>query len=297
MLPATCPRCGTPTEPDARFCGVCGGQAGARCATVPPLAPRCRAAATPAAHPGAARPSPGPAARSAVRPAACTWSPPRCDMDAPTPARSPAHRPAPPSPRRSAAARLATPSPASRARRPAAAREPGGPHPQRPLRGRRARSARAASGRSSAGARSPPGARWRSSCCTRTTSRTPPWWPASGARPRPARSCPTRTRSSLYDFDETEDGVLYLAMELLRGRPLQDVQRQEGPLDPRARAGHPGPGGRGAGRGPRPGHRPPGHEARERHGRQPRGRGLRQGARLRHRQDRRRADAGGRPWR
>jgi serine/threonine-protein kinase len=35
-----------------------------------------------------------------------------------------------------------------------------------------------------------------------------------------------------YDFDETEDGVLYLAMELLRGRPLQDVQRQEGPLPP-----------------------------------------------------------------
>jgi eukaryotic-like serine/threonine-protein kinase len=35
-----------------------------------------------------------------------------------------------------------------------------------------------------------------------------------------------------YDFDETEDGVLYLAMELLRGRPLQDVQNQEGPLPP-----------------------------------------------------------------
>jgi serine/threonine protein kinase len=35
-----------------------------------------------------------------------------------------------------------------------------------------------------------------------------------------------------YDFDETEDGVLYLAMELLRGRPLQDVQNQDGPLPP-----------------------------------------------------------------
>jgi eukaryotic-like serine/threonine-protein kinase len=35
-----------------------------------------------------------------------------------------------------------------------------------------------------------------------------------------------------YDFDETEDGVLYLAMELLRGRPLQDVQTQDGPLPP-----------------------------------------------------------------
>ena len=29
-----------------------------------------------------------------------------------------------------------------------------------------------------------------------------------------------------YDFDETEDGILYLAMELLRGRRLQDVQRR-----------------------------------------------------------------------
>jgi serine/threonine protein kinase len=35
-----------------------------------------------------------------------------------------------------------------------------------------------------------------------------------------------------YDFDETEDGVLYLAMELLQGRPLQDIQNQEGPLPP-----------------------------------------------------------------
>jgi eukaryotic-like serine/threonine-protein kinase len=34
-----------------------------------------------------------------------------------------------------------------------------------------------------------------------------------------------------FDFDQTEDGVLYLAMELLRGRPLQDVQRKEGPLE------------------------------------------------------------------
>ena len=38
---------------------------------------------------------------------------------------------------------------------------------------------------------------------------------------------------TIYDFDETEDGILYLAMELLRGRALQDVERGEGPLDPR----------------------------------------------------------------
>jgi tRNA A-37 threonylcarbamoyl transferase component Bud32 len=35
-----------------------------------------------------------------------------------------------------------------------------------------------------------------------------------------------------YDFDETEDGVLYLAMELLRGRSLHQLQRSEGKLQP-----------------------------------------------------------------
>ncbi|HVZ75095.1 MAG TPA: serine/threonine-protein kinase [Polyangia bacterium] len=33
-----------------------------------------------------------------------------------------------------------------------------------------------------------------------------------------------------YDFDETEDGVLYLAMELLRGRSLHHLQKSDGPL-------------------------------------------------------------------
>ena len=35
-----------------------------------------------------------------------------------------------------------------------------------------------------------------------------------------------------YDFDETEDGILYLAMELLRGRSLHQLQKTEGPLPP-----------------------------------------------------------------
>jgi hypothetical protein len=33
-----------------------------------------------------------------------------------------------------------------------------------------------------------------------------------------------------YDFDETPDGILYLAMELLRGQSLHQVQKAEGPL-------------------------------------------------------------------
>jgi len=35
-----------------------------------------------------------------------------------------------------------------------------------------------------------------------------------------------------YDFDETEDGVLYLAMELLHGRSLHHLERAQGHLDP-----------------------------------------------------------------
>ena len=35
-----------------------------------------------------------------------------------------------------------------------------------------------------------------------------------------------------FDFDETEDRVLYLAMELLHGRSLHPPQRAEGPLPP-----------------------------------------------------------------
>jgi tRNA A-37 threonylcarbamoyl transferase component Bud32 len=35
-----------------------------------------------------------------------------------------------------------------------------------------------------------------------------------------------------YDFDETEDGILYLAMELLRGRSLHQLQKSDGALAP-----------------------------------------------------------------
>jgi serine/threonine-protein kinase len=50
---------------------------------------------------------------------------------------------------------------------------------------------------------------------------------------REAEAC-SKLRNShtviLYDFDETPDGILYLAMELVRGRSLQQLQRAEGPL-------------------------------------------------------------------
>jgi serine/threonine-protein kinase len=35
---------------------------------------------------------------------------------------------------------------------------------------------------------------------------------------------------SIYDFGEAEDGLIYLAMEFVDGRPLSEVMRREGPL-------------------------------------------------------------------
>jgi eukaryotic-like serine/threonine-protein kinase len=55
---------------------------------------------------------------------------------------------------------------------------------------------------------------------------------------REAEAC-SRLRNphtvTIYDFDETPDGILYLVMELVRGRSLQEIQKSEGPL-PAARA-------------------------------------------------------------
>ena len=52
---------------------------------------------------------------------------------------------------------------------------------------------------------------------------------------REAEAC-SRLRNAhtvtIYDFDETRDGILYLVMERVRGRSLQDIQKNEGPLPP-----------------------------------------------------------------
>jgi serine/threonine protein kinase len=36
---------------------------------------------------------------------------------------------------------------------------------------------------------------------------------------------------TIYDFDQTEDGVLYLAMELVRGESLQEIQHRDGVIE------------------------------------------------------------------
>ncbi len=37
---------------------------------------------------------------------------------------------------------------------------------------------------------------------------------------------------TIYDFDQTDDGVLYLAMELVRGESLQEIQHKAGAIEP-----------------------------------------------------------------
>ena len=87
-----------------------------------------------------------------------------------------------------------------------------------------------------------------------------------------------------FDFGQTPDGQLYIAMEFVQGQSLSDALKP-GPMRARSRAAHPGAGVRLARRGSRPRYRPPRSQARQRHPDHPRRAGrLRQGPRLRHRQ-------------
>nr|WP_284290645.1 protein kinase [Angustibacter aerolatus] len=87
----------------------------------------------------------------------------------------------------------------------------------------------------------------------------------------------------VYDQGE-HDGVVFLAMEHVRGRTLRDVMDERGPLSPREALDVLEPGARRARRGARRRHRAPRREARERAGRRRR---PHQGRRLRARPGRR----------
>ena len=91
----------------------------------------------------------------------------------------------------------------------------------------------------------------------------------------------------IYDFDQTPDGIIYLAMEMLQGRSLHAILRGRA-ADAAARVARILDGiADSLGEAHAAGHRAPRHQAREHlpraAARRPR---LREGARLRHRQDR-----------
>ena len=67
-----------------------------------------------------------------------------------------------------------------------------------------------------------------------------------------------------YDFDQTPDGILYMAMELLEGAACTSLQKRRGRSRWRRVLRDPGSGRSVARRGARQRHRPPRHEARER---------------------------------
>ena len=89
----------------------------------------------------------------------------------------------------------------------------------------------------------------------------------------------------ISDFGQSADGLVYIAMEFLDGQDLGKTLRAEKQLPWTAHPADPDADRQGAARGAQPRDHPPRHEARERLPRAARGAsGLRQGARLRHRQ-------------
>ena len=99
---------------------------------------------------------------------------------------------------------------------------------------------------------------------------------------------------SILDFGIAEDGALFIAMEFVPGQDLHTVLSKEWPAARAAHRPHRQPGAlRPLRRAQRRRH-PPGSQAREHHGgAAPQRAGLREGARLRHRQDSRRRRRGG----
>ncbi len=86
----------------------------------------------------------------------------------------------------------------------------------------------------------------------------------------------------VLDFNVTPDGFPYLVMELLEGRPLATVLAERGAMEPAAAVRIVEQIAQAPVRRPRPGHRAPRLEARQRHAaQQRRDAGLREGARLR----------------
>jgi serine/threonine-protein kinase len=197
-----CPKCGTVPEPDAHFCGVCGDRLNTQEAPAD-MPTRRQELSKPIRVPPAPTPAPSPA---------------------------PAHAPAPVSVAPAVAAALATPEP-SGPRRPSPLDKIIG----RTLNNRYVIQRKIGEGGFGAVFEGRQVATGRPVALKVLHPHNVSDSTVVARFRREAEAC-SKLRNShtviLYDFDETPDGILYLAMELVRGRSLQQLQRGEGPLPP-----------------------------------------------------------------
>ena len=129
---------------------------------------------------------------------------------------------------------------------------------------------------------------WRSRSCTRPTAGRPRWSSASGARRGRPRKAGHPNIVDVTDSGTTDDGSFFFVMEFVEGVGAGPRHLQGGAALAAPRPAHRGPDVRRAPGRARRRHHPPRSQARERPAHQQgRAARLRQGARLRHRQERR----------
>ena len=212
-MPATlpCPKCGTVPEPDAHFCGVCGDRLNTQEAVPADMPTKRQEVSRPVRAPVPATPSPAP-----LPPA---FSPP--PSFAPPPGPAPA----------GAVAAAVAPDPSGRIPR-------GSPLDKiigRTLNNRYVIQRKIGEGGFGAVFEGRQVATGRPVALKVLHPHNVSDSTVVARFRREAEAC-SKLRNShtviLYDFDETSDGILYLAMELVRGRSLQQLQRSEGPLAP-----------------------------------------------------------------
>jgi hypothetical protein len=270
MSTPPCPHCGAATEPQARFCGVCGerlepAKEKARAIPTPAPLPTIKPAHSPAP---AIKPSPTPAPAPAIKiSSAPAFAPTTIPAPVPAPAlglggagihqaKTQVEDPPPPAPAPSSKAfRKPTPAPLDAPVLPppvetlapatpeevdAAAAPRARPRPLekllgRTLNGRYLVERKIGEGGFGAVFRGKQVATGREVALKLLHPHNVSDATVVARFRREAEACSKLTNPhsvTIYDFDETEDGVLYLAMELLRGKSLQEIQRDEGPLDP-----------------------------------------------------------------
>jgi len=215
-MPATqpCPKCGTVPEPDAHFCGVCGDRLNTQEAPADMPLPRPEQSRPVRAPAPSASPIPAPAPRP--MPAPAPHLPPLSPLPAPAPAGA------------VAAALAAEPSGRVRA-------SPLDKIIGRTLNNRYVIQRKIGEGGFGAVFEGRQVATGRPVALKVLHPHNVSDSTVVARFRREAEAC-SKLRNShtviLYDFDETPDGILYLAMELVRGRSLQQLQRGEGPLPP-----------------------------------------------------------------